>query len=243
MKKTSLWIFVLVALWGCYAEDDLFGTGLGVSCQEEHPVRLAIRGEYLYSMGVTGFKTMELAGESVTELFSVPEIYGMETMFVQGDYLFVGMQSGMLIYSIENPDPVYLTTNYNLTACDQLVVNGKFMYVTYRVGTTCHPDSVNKLVALNLSDVSSPQNTAAIEMEWPVGLALFDKYLYVGEGAKGLKKFDLSDPFIPQVDSFYVNIPCLDLMVQDSRLIISDGQSVYQYAVEGESLTLLSYIP
>jgi len=62
----------------------------------------------------------------------------METLFKVEDKMFIGTTTGMLIYDISNASqPTKISQYDHLTACDPVVVDGQYAYVTLRTGTRC----------------------------------------------------------------------------------------------------------
>ncbi len=120
--------------------------------------------------------------------------WGIETLFPMGGTLFVGSNSGLLIYDISNPEqPSYLSTFAHATACDPVVVSGNTAYVTLRDGTECL-GFVNQLDVVDVSDLTQPSLIRTYPMSNPHGLSVVDQTLYLCEGAFGFKLFDVNDP-------------------------------------------------
>ncbi len=62
----------------------------------------------------------------------------VETVFIAEDMLYVGTSNGMHILSLANPSsPNFLSTYQHITACDPVVVEGDWAYVTLRAGNIC----------------------------------------------------------------------------------------------------------
>src|SRR5690606_41172078 len=80
----------------------------------------------------------------------------------------------------------------HITACDPVVVNEDYAFVTLRSGVTCN-QGVNELHELNIQDPYQPELLKTYPMSNPHGLALTEQYLYLAEGNLGLKSFNVSD--------------------------------------------------
>ena len=83
--------------------------------------------------------------------------FGIETTFNRGDYLFLGSRSGMYIYDISQANsPAYVSEFNYATACDPVVVEGNYAYITLRGENSCGvPDSVLEIV--DIGDIHHPE--------------------------------------------------------------------------------------
>ncbi|HAI41747.1 MAG TPA: hypothetical protein DCM40_28355, partial [Maribacter sp.] len=63
--------------------------------------------------------------ENVQVLDDVQVAWDIETIYSQGEILFIGGAQGMYIYSIENPQKTEFISEFRHgTACDPVVVDG-----------------------------------------------------------------------------------------------------------------------
>ena len=120
--------------------------------------------------------------------------WNIETLFPYGDdLLFMGSQSGMFIFSLENPALPVMTAEFrHARACDPVVVQDDIAYVTLRSGTACD-GFTNQLDVIDVSDIFNPELLASFPMENPHGLSVKGNTLFLCEGESGLKAFDISD--------------------------------------------------
>ncbi|HRV86226.1 MAG TPA: hypothetical protein P5275_15235 [Saprospiraceae bacterium] len=119
--------------------------------------------------------------------------WDIETIFPYDQYLFVGSQSGMHIFSRSDADnPTYVSSYQHMTACDPVFVEGNTAYVTLRDGTTCD-NFTNELDVIDISNIYAPYLVATYPMDNPHGLSLANDHLYICEGDGGVKVFDASD--------------------------------------------------
>jgi hypothetical protein len=165
----------------------------------------------------------------------------LETIFRRGQNLFLGADNGVYIYDVSLPEkPAYISRYQHQTGCDPVIANNQFAYVTIRDGNACGRNSVNQLITLDISELANPVSRSVLDMIRPRGLGFFQGDLYVGEGIYGLKKFDISEGFNPQLDTFYTAIPANDLIGLSNSLLITSNAGIAQYAKEGEALQLIS---
>jgi hypothetical protein len=120
--------------------------------------------------------------------------WGIETLFPYGDKLFIGSQSGMMIYNLENPlAPEKISEYWHITSCDPVVVDGDWAYVTLRAGNRCGAGT-SQLDIIDISRLEEPELRKTYPMEEPYGLGIDKNILFVCDGEAGLKVYDASDP-------------------------------------------------
>lgn len=156
--------------------------------------RFTATADYLYTIDGAEVKVFSVAQANPVLKNEVTMQWGIETLFPMGGSLFVGSNSGMLIYDISNPEqPTYLSTFAHATACDPVIVSGNTAYVTLRDGTECF-GFINQLDVVDVSNLSNPSLIRTYPMSNPHGLSVVDQTLYLCEGRFGLKTFDVTDP-------------------------------------------------
>ena len=81
-------------------------------------------------------------------------------------------------------------------------------------------------------------------MDSPYGLGVDGNRLFVGEGSRGLKLFDISNPALPVMKEFRSDIPTYDVIPYRSTLIVTGEKGIYQYRYDAkDQFDLLSKIP
>jgi hypothetical protein len=156
--------------------------------------RFTALDDYLYTIDGAEVKVFDIKQALPVLKSEVTMQWGIETLFPMAGSLFVGSNSGMLIYDISNPEqPEYISTFAHATACDPVVVSGNTAYVTLRDGNNCQ-GFVNQLDVINVSNLNNPNLIRSYPMSNPHGLSVVDQTLYLCEGTFGLKTFDVSDP-------------------------------------------------
>jgi hypothetical protein len=177
--------------------------------------------------------------------------WGIETIFPYKDKLFIGSQTGMLIYDNANPaKPKQLSVFQHARVCDPVVVNDNTAYVTLRSGDACG-GFTNQLDVVDITNLTNPKLVKSYPMRNPHGLGVDFPNLFICEGAYGLKSFNVSDPM--QVDKnlqqYIEDLQAYDVIpmgtvsgVKTLLLIGKDG--FYQFDYSNPSrLRLLSKIP
>ncbi|XWW48050.1 hypothetical protein JYG30_11665 [Fibrella sp. USSR17] len=225
------------------------GSGSGTSGSM---ARFALHDKFLYAVSSSDMKLFNVQQPEKPALSNTINMgWGIETIFPYKDKLFIGSQTGMLIYDNANPaQPKQLSVFQHARVCDPVVVNDNTAYVTLRSGTTCQGFN-NQLDVVDISNLSSPKLMKSYPMRNPHGLGVDFPNLFICEGAYGLKSFNVSDPM--QVDKnllqymedlqAYDVIPMGGVSGQKTLLLIGkDGFFQFDYT-NPSRLRLLSKIP
>jgi hypothetical protein len=184
----------------------------------------------------------------------VPVGFGIETIFPQDHYLFLGSQTGMFVYDAAVPTaPKLVSVISHARSCDPVVVDGRFAYVTLRTNTqvagttagrgfgwgTCGSTVTNQLDVIDLANIKQPALARTYAMVGPQGLGVENKRLYVCDD--GLKVFDTTKaPELTQVQQFTTSLT--DVIPNGDYLLAVGPGGLYQYAV-GTSLRQVSVLP
>ncbi|MEX0290656.1 MAG: LVIVD repeat-containing protein, partial [Flavobacteriaceae bacterium] len=113
------------------ANDAGGGVGQGGSL-----ARFKIVNDYLYAVDSHSINVFEISDlENPKDLEDVYAGFDIETIFNRGEHLFLGSMRGMYIYDISSPaTPSFISEFQHGTACDPVVVDGDYAYVTLRGG-------------------------------------------------------------------------------------------------------------
>lgn len=170
----------------------------------------------------------------------------VETVFIDSSYLFIGTQTGMLIYDISVPNtPVYKSEYNHFQSCDPVVVKDQLAYVTLRAGNRCG-NWQNLMEVIDLHNIMSPTLLKSYPMTEPYGLGIDNKTLFVCDGAAGLKIYDATDPL--QIDQhllkMYTDLNAYDVIPFGNVLIMIAADGIYQYSyADLQNIQQLSKIP
>ena len=83
--------------------------------------------------------------------------------------MFLGGTRGMYIYDISEPStPTFISDFEHGTACDPVVVDGDYAYVTLRGGNMCGALE-SGLFIVDISDISKPTLAIDYPMDEPYG--------------------------------------------------------------------------
>ncbi|MGM0460425.1 MAG: LVIVD repeat-containing protein [Bacteroidota bacterium] len=221
------------------AESGGNGGGVGGSL-----ARFAINNGYLYAVDHTDLITFSIQSGSTNKINQNSIGWAIETIFPYNDNLFIGSESAMYIYELGDPSaPQQLSVYWHATACDPVVVEGDYAYVTLRESERC-PQGVNRLEVVDVADLSNPKKAGFYNMISPHGLGIDDGRLFVSEGEHGLKIMDATDPLNIQLLRHIEDIEAYDVIPFNNVLMVTGDTGIIQYDYSDiEDLIHLSTIP
>lgn len=155
--------------------------------------------DYLYTLESTyKLKSIDISNTDNVVVKNEQYLSGnIETIFIAGEYMYVGSSNGMHILSLNEPSvPILLSSYQHVTACDPVVVDGDLAYVTLRAGNLCG-GTQNLLEVIDIANKSEPKRMVSYAMTEPYGLGIDNNTLFICEGEHGLKVYDTTDPLPP----------------------------------------------
>ena len=158
--------------------------------------------------------------------------WGIETMFLSGNNMFLGTQSGMLVYSVADvTKPTYISNFWHATGCDPVVVQNNRAYVTIRGGNPCG-SLVNRLDVLDISILKTPVLMRSYNMTGPYGLGIDGDVLFVCDGTAGLKVYNAADPYLisEHLIATFKDINAYDVIPLGNSLLMIGQDGFYQYS-------------
>jgi hypothetical protein len=220
------------------------GTSFGVGGSM---ARFTLSDNYLYTVDNASLKLFNITDITNPKWEkSITISWNIETIFPYEKKLFIGTQTGMYVYSIQNPaNPEYIAQFRHASACDPVVVEGNYAYVTLRGGNLCGALE-SQLDVIDISTIEDPKFLASYPMEEPYGLGIDDSVLFVCDGSAGLKIYNASDPLAISTHmlAHYPNINAFDAIPLGEVLLMIGVDGLYQYDYSDlENITELSYIP
>ena len=206
--------------------------------------RFAILDKSLYTVDEQSLRLFDLRNPaSPVAGPTLPLQFGVETIFPQDHYLFLGTQRGMYIFDVATPAaPRQVSYYQHVVSCDPVVVDGHYAYVTLRSGRTCGGGNT-VIPVIDLTNPSQPQFARSYPMTGPQGLGAENNRLYVCDN--GLKTFDTSHaPALTALQQF--DTPVTDVIPNGDYLLAIGPAGLYQYRASGTNLqqvSLLSITP
>jgi len=207
--------------------------------------RLTIYGSYMYSVDRTNLQTFDISNPSDPKPWAKVNIgWNIETIYPFKDKLFIGSMTGMFIYDVSTPwNPVLIGQFIHARACDPVVADEEYAYVTLRTGTRCG-GAQNQLDVLDIRDLTKPKLLKSYPMQEPAGLGIDGINLFICDGIAGLKIFDRTKPLGLKLLSWTSNLHTYDIIPMGSYALVVGDDGLYQYDyTDPKNIVLLSKIP
>ena len=203
--------------------------------------RFKIVNDYLYAVDSHNINIFDISNlESPQELNDVHAGFDIETIFNRGDQLFLGSMSGMYIYDITKPaTPQFVSEFQHGTACDPVVVDDQYAYITLRAGNFCGAFE-SSLEIVDVSDIYNIEHVKSYSMDNPYGLGVKDNLLFICDGTSGLKVYNKENVEELELINTFKNITTFDVIPLESHLLLIGDNTLFQYKYSGESISLLS---
>ncbi len=176
-----------------------------------------------------------------------------ETLHSNGDYLFIGASSAMYVYSLQDPTrPEYTSAVSHFSAKDPVVTESDRAYVTIRTKDEAASQAErqrffsrrNQLYIYDIKNIDTPVTIAVKNMNYPFGLGVKNRFVYICDGSVGLKVLDTNNiNAIIEIETISDEI-CRDVIVKENRVITTGILGISQYEIDKETnkLKLLSRI-
>ena len=124
--KTYIIILLALITFSCDSNSDS-GVTLNNSDtgQAGSLARFTTFNNYLYTVDNSTLNVFSIADQTNPVKINDIQIgFNIETLFNYKEYLYIGSQTGMFIYSVQNPEePQYLSEVQHFTACDPVVTH------------------------------------------------------------------------------------------------------------------------
>ncbi|AOW21675.1 LVIVD repeat-containing protein [Urechidicola croceus] len=203
--------------------------------------RFKIIEDHLYAVDNHNINIFNINNlESPVELEEVPVGFGIETIFNRGNHLFLGSTNGMFVYDISSlATPEYVSQFTHATACDPVVVDGDYAYITLRGGNACGAFE-SSLEIVDINDINNPFLVKTYPMDNPYGLGLKNDLLFICDGDSGLKVYNRENVEDLDLLNTFENVIAYDVIPMENHLLMIGGNKLVQYNYSDNGLELLS---
>ena len=192
---------------------------------------MVLMNDYLYalrephSVGIVNIS--EASSPRLDTTFSAG--FDLETVYPLENKLFLGSMSGMYMYDLTNPlVPVKLGEFSHGRACDPVVTDGEYAYVTLHAGTNCGGEA-NELNVIDIKNLMSPVLVKSYELTKPTGLCKDGDLLFICDGDSGVRLFDASNAAaLQQIKQIPVQDP-YDVIATGDHLMVVAKDGLYQF--------------
>jgi hypothetical protein len=200
-------------------------TGMGGSL-----ARFSIVNDYLYAVDNHNLKAVSIIDPSDPKLVNnIFAGFDIETIYPLKDKLFLGSMVGLYIFDISNPaNPVGKGTFSHGRACDPVVADDNYAFVTLKEGSRCGPAN-NELDVVDIKNIAAPVLLKTYALSGPSGLSKDGDLLFICDGAQGLKVFNASNvaniSLIKQIGSIEPH----DVIAWNNNALVVAKEGLFQY--------------
>jgi len=191
---------------------------------------MTLVGDYLYVIPEPhSLNTINISDPTKLALSSsINAGFDIETIFPVRNRLLLGSKEGVYIYSLDDASkPAKIGEFLHGRACDPVIADQNYAYVTLRSGTSCG-GSANELDILNAQDLSAVSMLKSYPMTNPSGLGKDGSTLFICDGPD-VKVFDASDPSqLKQLSSIAVSA-AYDVIANNHVLLVASPTGLDQY--------------
>ncbi len=155
--------------------------------------------------------------------------FDLETIYPFNDKLFLGSDIGTFIYDLSDPaNPTRTGQFTHGQACDPVITDGSYAYITLHAGTSCGGAS-NELDVVNVQNLMEPTLVKSYPMTSPEGLSKDGNLLFVCDAPNVVKVFDATSPGDLNLLSLIKVSAPYDVIAANQDLLVVSNQGLYQY--------------
>lgn len=155
--------------------------------------------------------------------------FELQTIYPFEDKLFLGSATGMFVYDVTDPKHPFQTGQFSHSrACDPVIADGDYAYVTLHIGTSCGGEQ-NELDVVNVQDITNSFLIKTYNLTKPTGLSKDGDLLFVCDSTN-VNVYNAADPInlilLHQIKS---NSP-YDVIAANKKLVVVNSDGLYQYS-------------
>ncbi|MFK8080293.1 MAG: LVIVD repeat-containing protein [Granulosicoccus sp.] len=231
--------FASVVASGCSENSDGSGSGTdrpGQTGTAGSTARMIIDGDFLYAISGNTVQLFDISAPATPVAWNQVNLLpssDIQTLFAYENYLLVGAADGIQI--LDNTDrasPRPVGDFRHAVTRDPVVAQDDVAYATLRRDDT-QPgtDIVNQLNVIDISNVETPELVQVQDdiLDAPSGLAVRGDRLFVCDGESGMKIFDITEKFAPNLTQILNYIDCDDVIATDDTLHVIGPRDYSQY--------------
>jgi hypothetical protein len=192
--------------------------------------RFAIVNNYLYTVNTSSLGVFDIAVPAEPKSMGNHYIgWNIETIYPFKNKLFIGSSNGMFIYDISSPAAPSPEGSFShARACDPVVADDSYAFVTLRTGTFCTGTS-NQLDVVNVTNVNNPLLVKTYPLTNPHGLAKDENLLFICDGSAGLKVYDASNVNGLKLIKHIMGLETYDAIAWNNLLLVVASNGIYQF--------------
>jgi hypothetical protein len=193
--------------------------------------RFALVNNYLYTVDDTYLNVFNISnGNDPAFLNKVQVDWHVETIYPFRNRLFIGSNNGMFMYDVNTSpgNPVKVGEFTHARACDPVIADDSFAFVTLHDGSTCLGFN-NELDVVKLNDLSNAELVKTYNLTSPRGLSKDGDLLFLCDGTDGLKVYDASDVMNLKLIKQFPGTETYDVIANNKMALVVAKDGLYQY--------------
>ena len=154
--------------------------------------------------------------------------YDLQTVFPFKDKLFLGSAVGMFMYDVTDPShPVAAGEFSHGRACDPVIADDHYAYVTLHAGDGCGGDA-NELHVIDISNLQNAQLVKTYQMTKPTGLSKDGNLLFVCDDTE-VKVYNAANPGNLVLVKKIKSSQPYDVITFGNKAMVVCSNGLYQY--------------
>lgn len=198
--------------------------------------RFTLVNDFLYTVGRSALSSFNVSNAANPVLENTTQLgWNIETIFPLNNKLFIGAQTGMFIYNIDNPaSPAFQSSFVHACFDDPVIANERYAFVTLKATTAASncwgfAPQQSQMDVLDISNINQPTLIRIYDMEEPMGLSLDGNNLFVCDGKGGLKIYNAADVDDLQLLRTINNINPFDVIAYNKTAIVVAKEGILQF--------------
>ncbi|MEO8108843.1 MAG: hypothetical protein ABI594_02370 [Ginsengibacter sp.] len=193
--------------------------------------RFALLNNYLYTVGENNLNAFNISNSNQPSFTNSVQVdWHVETIYPFQNKLFVGSNNGMFIYDVQsNPSlPSKIGEFTHARACDPVIADDKYAYITLHSGTECLGFN-NQLDVVQLNNFTDASLVKTYNLTSPRGLSKDGNLLFICDGTDGVKVYNAADASNLKLITQIPGAETYDVIAYNKVAIVVSTDGLYQY--------------
>jgi hypothetical protein len=168
--------------------------------------------------------------------------FDLQTIFPFEGKLFLGSAIGMFMYDVTNAKhPTALGEFSHGRACDPVITDGKYAYVTLHAGATCGGNN-NELHVIDVKNLQQSKLVKTYQLTKPTGLSKDGNLLFICDDTE-VKVYNAAEPSALHLVQRIKSKEPYDVIAGNNKAIVVCRDGLYQYSYSNiNSIRLMSFL-
>lgn len=193
--------------------------------------RFALINNYLYAVSNSTLHSILISNPQQPVDVAKQSIgWNIETIYPFKDKLFIGSQTGMMIYSLANAaNPTYVSGFSHARLCDPVIADDNFAYITLHASEDKCSGTQNELDIVDITNINTPTLITRVNLSKPQGLSKSGNTVFVCDGDAGIRVIDVSNKNNPVIKQTIPLAASYDIICNNGIAIVSAQDGIHQY--------------